>query len=96
MEIENIIQKNVSYLHARDPSILAWNRHGLDEVRVNLAKELLKDNSCKSDPSVNEYVVTDSDSESFNESQDVSCNLNSLLLMIHVGRSRPCSGVSEN
>ncbi|KAJ8943927.1 hypothetical protein NQ314_009591 [Rhamnusium bicolor] len=48
LDIENIVLKNVSYLHARDPSILAWNRHGLDSVRVNLAKELLQDNSGKS------------------------------------------------
>lgn len=35
--------KNVSYLFARDPSILAWNRGVLK--RVNLEKELLKDNT---------------------------------------------------
>ncbi|XP_018575548.1 kinesin-like protein subito [Anoplophora glabripennis] len=45
LDIESIVLKNISYLHARDPSILAWNRHCLDEVRINLADELLNDNT---------------------------------------------------
>lgn len=47
-DIENIVLNKVSYLHARDPSILGWNRHGLDEVRVNLAEELLNTNTTES------------------------------------------------
>lgn len=33
----------VSFLQARDPSLLAWNVHDLDRVRADLKKRLFED-----------------------------------------------------
>lgn len=41
MTMQNLAIKNVSYLQARDPSIVAWNRANLR--RINLADELVSE-----------------------------------------------------
>jgi hypothetical protein len=44
MEGNHLKESNISYLRARDPSILTFNRHHLSEVRTNLHEEFCNDN----------------------------------------------------
>jgi hypothetical protein len=44
MEGNNVMDRNISYLRARDPSILTFNRPHLSEVRTNLIEEFCNDN----------------------------------------------------
>lgn len=45
--MKNLTVKNVSYLQARDPSIVSWNR--ADIRRINLAEELVSSTDSNSE-----------------------------------------------